>query len=387
MIFSSVWIAFQILISINLILPSLTYIISLLKRQRETSDPAIAERDFGLIVTAYEQTDLLPSVVKSILNLNYKRFVVYIVADNCDISNLRFDNEQVVLLRPDDILASNVKSHFYAINRFIREHECLAIIDSDNIVDTSFLQEMNKVFSLGYEAIQGNRKAKNLNTTLACLDEAGDMYYRFIDRKLPFAVNSSASLAGSGMAFKTDLYKECLEFSSIEGAGFDKALQIELLKRGKRIAFAEAAIVYDEKTSKAAQLVNQRARWINTWFKYCKGGLMLMIKGLLTFNWNQFLVGVVFTRPPLFILAFLVIINIILDIIFLPVMVVYWIFILINFLSLFFISLQYFKATKSIYRALTRIPVFVFYQVISLMRSKRANQLSTSTKHYVDGSQ
>lgn len=378
------WIVFQFMISVNLFLPTLTYIMSIIRRKKENFRDAPRQRDFAVIVTAYEQTNLLHSVVKSILDLEYKNYTIYVVADNCDISNLEFNSEKVILLRPANILASNVKSHFYAINRFVRVHECLTIIDSDNIVDSSFLKEMNRVFESGYEAVQGHRKAKNLNTTFACLDEAGDMYYRFIDRKLPFAVNSSASLAGSGMGFTTALYKDCLEFSSIEGAGFDKALQIELLKRGKRIAFAENAIVYDEKTSKADQLIKQRARWINTWFKYCENGLQLMFMGLLGLNWNQFLVGVVFTRPPLFILVFLVVINLVLDFFFLPMMVIYWIFILSSFLFVFFMSLQYFGATKSIYLALSKVPVFIFYQVISLLKSKRANQLSTSTKHYVD---
>jgi cellulose synthase/poly-beta-1,6-N-acetylglucosamine synthase-like glycosyltransferase len=91
----------------------------------------------------------------------------------------------------------------------------------------------------------------------------------------------------------------------IRGAGFDKVLQYSIVKRKYRIAFAENAIVYDEKTSVSDQLVKQRSRWINTWFKYFSNGFKLLVKGLQNFNLNQFLFGLTLLRPPLFIFLIL----------------------------------------------------------------------------------
>jgi len=380
----SIFILTQVVIGINLFLPFITYIIYCTRRNSLPSILTYPERDFAVIITAYEQTSMLNNVVKSILDSDYNNYVIYVVADNCDVSNLTFESDRVKLLRPDVVLASNVKSHFYAIKRFIRAHEYLTIIDSDNLVERNFLKELNKVFSNGFEAVQGQRRAKNLDTRFACLDEAGDMYYRFIDRKLLFSAGSSASLAGSGMGFKTSLYSECLEYSNIEGAGFDKVLQLELLNRGRRIAFAEDAIVYDEKTSKSEQLVHQRSRWINTWFKYAGGGIKLMFIGLTHLNWNQFLIGLAFARPPLFMLVFLVMISMILNLIFLPSMNVFWGMTLLSFFFVFFAALQYFKAKRPIYMALLNVPIFIFYQIISLLKFKEANKTSVSTVHYHD---
>ncbi|MGY0037947.1 glycosyltransferase [Pedobacter sp. NJ-S-72] len=281
-------------------------------------------------------------------------------------------------------MASNTKSHFYAINNFKRAHDYLTIIDSDNLVDPGYLNELNKFFDAGYIAVQGVRSAKNLNTSYACLDEAGDMYYRFIDRKLMFDVGSSASLAGSGMAFSTVFYKECLEYLDIEGAGFDKVLQMEILNRGYRIAFAEKAVVYDEKTSKSGQLVNQRARWINTWFKYAGKGVKLVGTGLKNLNRNQFLCGVVFSRPPLFIVVGLSGLCILIDLFFFPQQLFFWLFAVLSFFYIFFVSLRYFKAPKIIYQSLVRIPVFIFYQILSLLKAKKANKISTATQHYYE---
>src|SRR6188768_315228 len=126
--------------------------------------------DYAVIVTAYEQTDNLPAVVNSLLQMNYSNFLVYVVADKCDISNFYFTDERVILLKPEETLGSNTRSHFYAITRFKKEHDYLTIIDSDNLVDKDYLLKLNTFFNRGFSAVQGIRKAKNLDTTYACLD-------------------------------------------------------------------------------------------------------------------------------------------------------------------------------------------------------------------------
>jgi cellulose synthase/poly-beta-1,6-N-acetylglucosamine synthase-like glycosyltransferase len=109
-----------------------------------------------------------------------------------------------------------------------------------------------------------------------------------------------ATLDGSGMAFTTSLYKDCLTNLEISGAGFDKILQKDA-ERGYRIAFAEKAIVYDEKTSQSDQLVKQRARWLNTWFQYFYFAFKDLYKGILKLNWNQFFVWSSFIKTTIII--------------------------------------------------------------------------------------
>ncbi len=363
-------------------LPIFLYIISFFKRKLPFTQPLAKAYDYAIIVTAFEQTTLLPSVVNSILKLNYSNYMVYVVADNCDISDLNFNSDQVILLRPEETLAGNTKSHFYAINRFVRPHEILTIIDSDNLVDPEYLNELNKYFSQNYLAVQGVRRAKNLNTVYACLDAASDIFYRFIDRKLLFSIGSSAALSGSGMAFNTTLYQECLENLEIEGAGFDKVLQLEIQNRDLRVAFAEKAVVFDEKTSKSDQLVKQRSRWMFTWFKYVGKGSRLIFKGIYNLSWNQFIYGLFFVRPPLFILGLLSMSFFLIDLVFFPGMAIFWLVAFVMFLSSFLTSLIYFKAPKAIYKSLFSIPLFVFFQIVSVIKSKNSNKISVATEHF-----
>jgi cellulose synthase/poly-beta-1,6-N-acetylglucosamine synthase-like glycosyltransferase len=381
-LFSFLWYFFQIAIGYNLVLPLLLFVIYQLIPKKKVEVPVSNEADYAIIVTAYEQTDLLPSVVKSILGLKYTNYLIYIVADKCDISKLHFDSDKVILLRPEDTLASNTRSHFYAINRFKRAHERLTIIDSDNILDPHFLTALNVYFDQGFKAVQGLRDAKNIDTTVAALDAARDIYYHYYDGKLLFGVGSSATLSGSGMAFTVDLYKQCLAHLDIVGAGFDKVLQKQIVLAGERIAFATKAIVYDEKTSRTDQLVNQRARWINTWFRYFSFGFGLIGKGISRFSWNQFLFGLVLVRPPLFIFlllsALLMFVNLFIDF----SVAIYWFFGFIAFIVGFIISLLNSPTPPTVYRSLWGIPTFIFYQVVSLLKAKTANKRSVATKHY-----
>lgn len=374
-----IWILIQVLIGYNLYLPILLFIFY---KPFKIELPGAPEDDYAIIVTAYEQVDSIPNVVASILKLNYSNYLIYIVADKCDVSGLHFTDERVVILRPPEILASNTRSHFYAIRNFKWEHNRLTIIDSDNLVEPEYLHELDKYFNAGYSAIQGIREAKNLNTTYACLDAARDIYYHFYDGKILFGIGSSATLAGSGMAFTTKLYRDCLENRDITGAGFDKVLQSIIVGQNLRIAFTEKAVVYDEKTTHSDQLVKQRSRWINTWFKYFKFGFTLVFKGITNFSRNQFVFGFILLRPPLFIFLLLSLLCMFANLFISITAVFIWLVGLITFVLGFYIALAKSDTDKRIWQSLINIPKFIFFQVLSLLKVRKANKHSVATTHY-----
>lgn len=376
------WILIQLLLSSSLLAPLIFYLIGSFRRNRKP--PLFSQRvdaDYAIIVTAYTQTDLIPEAVDSILKLRYTNFLIYVVADNCDVSDLHFDDNRVILLRPPEVLANNIKSHFYAIQHFQRRHKRIAIIDSDNLVDENMLRALNYYFDHGFKAVQGVRAAKNLDSDYACLDEAGDIFYRYIDRKLLFEAGSSASLAGSGMAFETDLYVDLLSDAKIEGAGFDKMFQCKIVESGERIAFSEKAVVYDGKTSAPAQLVKQRARWMNAWFKFFLYGIRIFWRGVFRADKNAVLFAIVLVRPPLFILMFFAFGFFVANIFLMPWLSVFWVFSVVVFIGFFFKALSYNNANEKIYQALKSIPKFVYYQILALLNARRASKLSVATEH------
>jgi len=378
------WQILQITIGYNLVLPIfllIAYVLFGFFYKKKLATPTHQTIDYAIIVTAYQQTTFLQQVVASLLQLQYTNYIIYLVADNCDTSSLEFNNSRVVLLKPPTTLASNTKSHFYAIDNFVRNHTHLTIIDSDNLVEPNYLNELNIYFEKGYQAVQGIRNPKNLNSTYACLDAARDIYYHFYDGQILFALGSSATLSGSGMAFTVELYKKCLGNKPVSGAGFDKVLQYEILSRGYRIAFNKNAIVYDEKTAKADQLVNQRARWINTWFKYFGLGFTLLLKGLKSASINQILFAIILLRPPLFMFLLLGILFTIFNLFVAPIVAIYWLAAFLCFVISFLLALLLSPTDKRIYASLANIPKFMFFQVVSLLNARHANKRSVATVH------
>ena len=377
-----IWIIIQACVAITLIFPVISYFIYLISNKRlKTFDKKIAVNDYAIIVTAYKHTGNLVHVVDSLLKINHPNYTIYLVADDCPEFEDTFHNEKVVVLKPVIPFANQVKSHFFAIENFVRPHTLLTIIDSDNLVEPNYLHALDKYFDAGYEAVQGIRKAKNLDTQYACIDAVNEIYYLFYDRKILFGIGSSCMLSGSGMAFTVSLFKECMGTLNSSGAGFDKILQKQILQRGCRIAFAKEAIVYDEKTANKEQLVKQRARWNNTWFRYFKYGFFLMAEGVKNFSINRFLFGFLLTRPPLFILIiisfFIFVINLFINFYAAGI----WVILFLIFIGGFFLALKKSDTDKRIYQALVHIPKFMWMQILSLLKAKKANEFSVATEH------
>lgn len=380
------WILIQVVIGFNLLFPLGLLMLRTIRKlfiKVEKTDEAMqpVKRDYAIVVTAYLYTDFISSAVESLLQLNYSNYIIYVVADNCDTTGLHFDSDKVVLLKPKYALGANVRSHLHAIDNFIRPHTHITIIDCDNTTHPEYLNQLNVCFDNGFQAVQGLRAAKNLDTNYACLDAARDIYYHFYDGKILFESGSSATLSGSGMAFKIDFYSEAFKTYRPGGAGFDKVLQFNIVKLKLRIAFNEHAIVYDAKTTHAEQLVNQRARWINSWFRFFKYGFTLIGRGVANFSWKQFIFGVVLLRPPLFMFLLGSVLFFLINCIVSPIIAGVWLLAMICFVVSFGISLVSSNTDKRVYASLKNIPRFIFYQLVSLWNMRKANKLSVATKH------
>ncbi len=343
------------------------------------------ETDVACIITAYKESDIVLPLVDSLLKQNYQNYLIYVVADNCDTSKLNFSSEKVIVLKPPNIIGSKFKSIYFGIENFIRPHKALAIFDSDNLAHPDFLKETNNYLTDNYVAVQGKRKAKNLNTKTACLDSANETYYNFTDREFNFRFGSSSALAGSGMTFEVSVYEKSLKDKKIVG-GFDKILQYEVVNSGYRIAFAANAIVYDEKVAESDQVVKQRTRWINSWFKYAYMGVILLFKGVLSFNLNKILFSLMLIRAPLFIIVlsslFLSFIVFFIDIYSFAILF----FSVIMFVVSFLLIMKINNIDERIWKSLYSIPLFIFYQIISLFRIKKANKSFLETKHTISNS-
>lgn len=181
-------------------------------------------------------------------------------------------------------------------------YQITVVLDADNVMEPNFLQKVNEAYNAGAEAMQGHRVAKNENNSMAILDGISEEINNHIFRKGHRNLGLSSALIGSGMAFDFQVFKEYMSRIDAIG-GFDKELELSLLRDGVSIDYLEDALVFDEKVSKAEVFTNQRTRWIAAQIRYGMSSfgesfIQLFKKG----NFDYFDKSFQFLLPPRLIL-------------------------------------------------------------------------------------
>lgn len=373
---------------VSLLLPLKFNLLYLFFTKKTDKIKITREVDIACIITAYKNADLAVLAIESLQNQQYNNYHIYLVADACELSQVTLEpHERLTVLVPISTLGSKVKSMKYAIENFIREHEAVAILDSDNLADRNFLLECNYFLAQGYKVVQGRRTAKNLDSKIACLDAMGEIYYNYTTRKVPFALGSSATIAGSGMIIEKQLFCDFFKFPYIKEnidsviPGEDKILYYYVVSKGFQAAYNENAIVFDEKINSAGKVKNQRARWINAYRLSLKDSAKLFYQGIKYLNLNKFIAGILTLYPPLFLLIlctlFLLIVSYFFSIaIFLTIIGCAFLFIL-NFIWILKIN----KPNPKIWSAIWSIPYFMVNQILALTHIKKSNRDFLTTQN------
>lgn len=246
----------------------LIYSLASLGTRKSYYPQAKKQHQFAILFPAYKEDRIIVSVVESFLKQDYPRelYNVVVISDHMqDTTNDRLSQLPITLLKADYTASSKAKALNFAMNRFRRdEFDVVVILDADNIVDTNFLQEINKVFDAGVQAIQAHRTAKNRNTEIAVLDGLSEEVNNSIFRRGHVRLGISSALIGSGMAFNYQWFHDNVKYLSTTGE--DKELEILLLKQRIFIEYLDEVYVYDEKTQGEKGFYNQRRRWLATQF-------------------------------------------------------------------------------------------------------------------------
>jgi cellulose synthase/poly-beta-1,6-N-acetylglucosamine synthase-like glycosyltransferase len=357
-----------------------------LSRYKKTTDN---EFDYAAIITAHQDTRFIAPLVDSFLKQHYKKFTVYVVADDCDTRNISFSDNRIVLLTPPVALHSKIKSIEYAISNFKMEHDVLIIFDTDNLVHPNYLKNLNNYFQRGFRVVQTHMLSKNIENTYARLDSIGHIYYTFYERQVKMQLGLCSAILGLGVAIDYQLYKEIIYENKTKGfGGFDKKLQSQLARKVKQIAFAEDAVVYDEKVEDGAVMEKQRTRWIYAYFSHFKESWALTKAGVKNFNIGQILLGATMLRPPMILLILLTAFVILIAAFVKPVLVIWWAVILFLFVTNFILTIATQSRQKGMLQSIQHIPLLMLSQLKALLKIKKAKKDFLKTEHekiiYID---
>jgi len=161
-----------------------------------------------------------------------------------------------------------------------------------------FLTKVNAAFEKDFMAVQGHRTAKNLNNSLAILDAASEEINNHIFRKGHRVLGLSSAIIGSGMAFRYSFFKYMMSGLKAVG-GFDKEIELRMLKEKHKIEYLDDAYVMDEKVQKEEVFTNQRRRWLSAQFHYFRKDILPAIREMIMRgNFDYFDKAFQFIQPP-----------------------------------------------------------------------------------------
>ncbi|MCF8381284.1 MAG: glycosyltransferase [Bacteroidales bacterium] len=255
----------------------------------------------AILIPAYKEDNvILDSAISAMQQISKNaELKVWVIADSLKpdtIDKIRNSGAGIIEVSFDK--STKAKSINYALNNLPANFDYSLILDADNIMQSGFVDRLIERLNTGYRIVQGHRTAKNSNTGFAFLDGLSEEVNNNIFRKGHRVLGLSASLIGSGFICEFQLFKDLMKKVDAVG-GFDKELELLLLKDKITIGYAQDAIVFDEKIQQADAFMNQRRRWLSAQFIFFgrnigKGLPELFLKG----NFDYFDKLIQFVIPP-----------------------------------------------------------------------------------------
>jgi len=373
-----------------LILLSTVYIlffsIAGLFKYNVTTKPSLRKRRMAVFIPGYKEDNVIFNVAQNALKQDYpsENYDIIVIADS-------FAPQTLEKLRTLPIkvieVTFEVSSKSRALNKAMQilpdEYEIAVVLDADNLMEMSFLTQINDAFELGLTAVQGHRTAKNLNTPFAILDAISEEINNHIFRKGHRILGFSSALIGSGMAFGYQLFKN--EMAAIDSFGEDKELELNLIERRIKIEYLENAYVYDEKIDKPENLVRQRTRWISNQIMYAKSHFFKALKQLfLKGNIDYFEKVLQHFQPPRILLGGIIFMATLISFLFNDHDLRYaWLTLFALFVISMFVALPpkfvNIKTLKIIYF----IPLGALLMFRSLLRSRKTLKNFSATNHSI----
>jgi cellulose synthase/poly-beta-1,6-N-acetylglucosamine synthase-like glycosyltransferase len=340
---------------------------------------------FVIYIPAYKEDAVILNTAKDAIALDYPKdlFRVIIIADSLKKTTLE-TLTQMPLQVVEVVFEKSTKAK--ALNRAIEQTQGIfdyaIVFDADNIAAKDYLYKMNVAFGRGCKVVQGQRTAKNQDTAMALLDAISEAINNHIFRKGHRAAGLSSAIIGSAMGLEFDLFKNVMAKITAVG-GFDKEMELSLLKDRIKIDYAENAIVYDEKVQKTEVFETQRKRWISAQINYLRkhalsGFIQLFTKGNIDYFDKVFQMAVV---PRVMLLALLPVAFVLSLIPGQAPSPLYWLMMWLTgyFSILLAVPSKFFN--KRLLEALIKLPAGIFSTFKILFKLKGANKTFIHTPH------
>jgi len=266
-------------------------VIGIARRFRRRRGGCAAQlRRYAVLVAARNEAGVIGELIASLKRQNYPADLldIFVVADNCtdDTSGVAQAAGARVYRRFNRVQVGKGYALDYLLKHMAGDgfdgYDAYLIFDADNVVDSNFVAEMNRMFCTGsYDAITSYRNSKNFGQnwitagySIWFLREA-----RFVNASrqalgLNCAVSGTGFLISAGVirekgGWPWHLLTEDIQFSA------------ECAAEGRRIGYCGGAVVYDEQPASFRQSWDQRLRWSKGFYQVDGHYALRLAKGLL----------------------------------------------------------------------------------------------------------
>jgi len=347
-------------------------------------------RKIAILIPGYKEDNVMLDVAKDALNQDYPRekYDVVVIADSfAETTIAQLKEMPVKLIEVSFDKSTKSKALNQAMSLLPDDYDVAVVLDADNIMIPGFLSQINNFFaSKPDSAVQGHRVPKNANTPFAVLDGISEEIGNQMFRKGHAVLGLSSGIVGSGMAFGYTYFKNTM--AKIKAvSGFDKELEIIMLKERHRVYYLPDALVYDEKVQNADAFSKQRRRWLFSQYYYLRIAFVDALTGLITrgdfnffnkvFQWIMFpriiIIGLMCVVAPLFVLLELLVFQVFIT----PV----WIILFSVFILTFVMAIPKKYYNRQTLSAIGYIPQGAFLMFKTFFSLKGANKNFIHTPH------
>lgn len=234
----------------------------------------------AILVAARNEEGVLGQLLDSLEKQDYPRdlFRVFVVADNCTdrTAAVAEGYGATVFTRNDTEHVGKGYALEYLLSRIDESEgkgafDAFVVFDADNLAKSSFLCEINKTFSDGYDIVTGFRNSKNYGDSWVAA-ATGMWFLRVCStlNRARFACGVSAELQGTGFLFSNRIKEE--------NGGWpfhllteDTEFLVNSILKGHTVGYSHEAEFYDEQPTTFRESWFQRLRW-------AKGGIQVFRK-------------------------------------------------------------------------------------------------------------
>ena len=239
-------------------------------------------KKYAVLIAARNESGVIRNLLDSLGSQDYPKefYKVFVVADNCTDNTAEIAREcgAIVYERFNQVEKGKGYALDYLIKSIERDYsddlpDAYIVFDADNVAVKSYITEMNKTYSAGYDVVTSYRNASNYGAGWRAAGQG--MYFIRDARVLNLArmrIKGSTFVSGTGFLFSQRLSREYggWPFHTLTEDG---EFTMHNAVRGVKGGYCHDAVFYDEQAVDLKTSWYQRLRW-------CKGGLQIFRKYL-----------------------------------------------------------------------------------------------------------